>query len=239
MRFAGVVVIYNPDKSVLKNIDSYIDGIEKLYVVDNSEDIDNSKMFKNKKIEYIRNGSNLGIAEALNIGSNKAIKDGFDWILTMDQDSRFYKDHIFKMINYINNNDTNDVGIVSPFHSILQTRGINYIGISEPLLVMTSGNLVNLKAYEKHLLGKTMYVSHHSPLRRYYMVRNRHYLYDLYHEDFPEYCVLELGRTKRELLKVWLYEKNKLKKSLYMYRGYRDYKKGIVGKYGENEYTKK
>ena len=285
MRYAGVIVVYNPNESTIKNIDSYICGIEKLYVVDNSEGVDNFKKFKDKKIEYINNGANLGIAEALNIGAQKAIKDGFDWLLTMDQDSRFYKDHIYKLIKYIENNDVNKVGIVSPFHSILQTRGMNYTGTSEPLLVMTSGNMVNLKAYsevsgykswffidcvdfdfclnlrkhnyeiiqlntarlkhnlgstiEKHLLGKTMYVSNHSPVRRYYMVRNRHYIYDLFADTFPEYCRLELSRTKRELLKIWLFEKNKIKKSIYMYRGYKDYKKGVVGKYGENKTSKK
>ncbi len=35
---AGVVVLYNPDESVVNNIQSYIQDIEILFVVDNSEE---------------------------------------------------------------------------------------------------------------------------------------------------------------------------------------------------------
>ena len=54
MKFAGVVVAFNPSDIVVDNIKTYINNIDKLYVVDNSENTDNSKMFSfNKKIEYI------------------------------------------------------------------------------------------------------------------------------------------------------------------------------------------
>ena len=60
MKFAGVVVAFNPSDIVVDNIKTYINNIDKLYVVDNSENTDNSKMFSfNKKIEYIYNKKNL------------------------------------------------------------------------------------------------------------------------------------------------------------------------------------
>ena len=82
---------------------------------------------------------------------------------------------------------------------------------------------------KKKVLNKTVYADNHSAFRRYFITRNRHYLYDLYHNDFPLYCDLEIARTKKELLKIWLLEKNKIKKTKAIYRGYRDYKKGIKG----------
>lgn len=82
---------------------------------------------------------------------------------------------------------------------------------------------------EKKFLNKYVYVDNHSAFRRYYITRNRHYIYDLYHNDFPIYTKLELKRTRKELLKIWLFEKSKIKKTKAIIRGYKDYKKGVKG----------
>ena len=54
-------------------------------------------------------------------------------------------------------------------------------------------------------------------------------LYDLYKKDFPDYCKLELSRTKREAIKIILCEEDKVKKLKAMFQGYLDYKKGVKG----------
>ena len=78
MKLAGVVVWYNPSKKDIKNIDSYIKAIDKLYIVDNSENGSNeSKIPNSKKVEYIYQNENLGIAKALNIACYKAIKEKY------------------------------------------------------------------------------------------------------------------------------------------------------------------
>ena len=66
MKLAGVVVVYNPGDGVLNSINSYIDDLDILYVVDNSS-FDNTKLFNNDKIKYIPNMDNMGIAKALNV----------------------------------------------------------------------------------------------------------------------------------------------------------------------------
>ncbi len=35
MKICGVVVFYNPNNDMLKNIKTYLDNIEKIYVIDN------------------------------------------------------------------------------------------------------------------------------------------------------------------------------------------------------------
>ena len=288
MKIAGVVVLYNPDKNVRKNIDSYLDDLDILYVVDNSpEPNKNAKDYKDKKIKYISNHGNKGIAYALNVGAKEAVKDKAEWLLTMDQDSSFKKDSLNKMIKFLKEIKSNKfisetlsvsyekLGILSTLQRTELNKDNEEKGISYPLVVMTSGNLINLKAYkkvggfkdwlfidavdldyclnirkhryeivqmstaelihhlgkvEKHeLLGKTMFATNHSANRRYYITRNRHYLYDLYYDTFPEYCSLEIGRTKKELIKILLFENNKIAKIKAIYKGYRDYKKGIKG----------
>ena len=277
--YVGVVVAYNPQREeICKNIDTYINELDVLYVVDNSSK-NNGDIFNGyNKVKYIPNYDNLGISAALNIGAKEAINNKYKWILTMEQDSHFEKDAISKMKEYINNSDkTNEkLGIVSPFHLTKRTEGIKLEGVDYPILVMTSGNLLNLEAYLdvggfpewyfidcvdfdfclalrkkgyeiaqindavlQHELGDTVrrqigkkvfYLDNHNYIRRYYVVRNRHYFYDRYKNDFPEYCELEKKCTRKEALKVLLFEKDKYRKLTYMYKGYRDYKAGLVGR---------
>ena len=290
MKFAGVVVLFNPGENINENIKTYINGIDKLYVVDNSL-VDNSNILdNNKKIFYIPNYKNLGIATALNIGANKAIKDGYDYLLTMDQDSKFRDNDIIKMTNMIRKypedneikkmfgNNLSKIALFSPLHVINNDpsiMGMPSTKYDSPLNVMTSGNIINLKIYKKiggfrddffidcvdfeycmhfkkegfslvrnnsiklnhelgnyickRIFGKQYQTFEHNYIRRYYIIRNRHYLCDMYWNDFPEYCDLEKKCSFKELKLVWICEKNKLKKTFYMLKGYIDYKKGKRG----------
>lgn len=294
MKYAGVVVLYNPGDDLFDNINSYINFLDNLYIVDNTPGVDRTQDFSDyDKVKYIPLNDNKGIAYALNVGAKQAIKDKCDWLLTMDQDSCFEGNSLGEMIIFIEECKKSDVicdivgskyeqiGIVSPFHVTERTNDINPKGIDWPLVVMTSGNLVNLNAYKKvdgfkdwmfidcvdfdfclnlrrnhyeivqlnysrlnhklgdtikkKIFGKTIYVDNHSSFRRYFICRNRHYLYDMFANDFPLYCKLELKRTKREMLKIWLFEKNKIKKTFQIYRGYKDYKNGIKGGYNDRK----
>lgn len=146
-KFAGVVVLYNPSKEDLKNIDTYIDYLDKLYVIDNS-DKPLEKIMDNK-IEYIFNNENIGVAKALNIGVDKAIKENYKWLLTLDQDTTL-NENIFKEVSKaINQNDTSNIAVITPWHNtkldvIKPKEKIDY-----PLDVMTSGNFVNLSIIKK------------------------------------------------------------------------------------------
>lgn len=152
---AGVVVLYNPADRVIDNIDSYIDKIDILYIVDNSDCRNNSvasKLQLYPKIVYIDNGENKGIAHALNIGAVKAIEANYSWLLTMDQDSAFpqasftsYLDCCFSYPAFL------EVALFSPMHhpAQIKTTGCH---ASYPFIVMTSGNLLNLALYN-HMKG--------------------------------------------------------------------------------------
>ena len=281
MKLAAVVVLYNPDSKVRENIKSYIDSVQVVYAVDNSN-IDHSEEFSGEKIKYIANGSNMGIAYALNVGAKKAIEDGYEWLLTMDQDSCFnvfgveqMKEFLLDSKNGKNQYDFEKIGLITPYHRTLFNENEKIPDIDSPAVVMTSGNIISLKAYNeiggfkdwmfidavdfdyclnlrdhgydiwrlpqvelKHNLGnvvfKTLgkrefYSLNHSATRRYYIVRNRHYFYDMYHERWPGFCNAEIGQTKFEAKRILLCEKQKIKKLMAMLKGYLDYKKGITG----------
>jgi rhamnosyltransferase len=148
LKIAGVVVLYNPNDRISKNILSYIDFIDKLYVIDNTPKKNNRRLLpKNKKIFYKPNNKNLGIAASLNIGVKEALEDNYEWLLTMDQDSNFQGDNLPKMIKWLEKNHKKNIGLISPWHELniglKKPKNIDY-----PLTVMTSGNIINLDAYK-------------------------------------------------------------------------------------------
>lgn len=279
MKLAGVVVLYNPDQKVINNINSYIDELDALYLVDNSS-ADNSTLFMNEKVEYIPLQKNTGIAHALNVGAKKAIDHNFHYLLTMDQDSMFEKDALKNMKSIIDADDEKDqVGIYSPFHKTAISEPVPEELFTSPLVVMTSGNIINLDIYKcvegfkewmfidcvdfeyglnvrkhgytikqintvfldhelgdyeiKHVFNKKIFCDNHSALRRYYIVRNSFYLYDMYHNDYPDYCQAVVKQAKQSFFYATVFEKHGFKKLIYMIRGYIDYRKGKKGAYGK------
>jgi rhamnosyltransferase len=150
MKISGIVVWYNPDKECIANIETYIDSVEKLYIVDNSKN--NNKYLLNekiaKKVVYIPNYNNFGIAKSLNIGCELSIKENFDWVLTMDQDSSFITDSLKKMVVYLKKNKNKKLAILGPSHKISYNSREKIIYYKKNRL-MTSGNLINLEIYSE------------------------------------------------------------------------------------------
>ena len=149
MKLAAVVVFYKPSDDNIKNIDAYKDVVDKVYVVDNTDD-DIVRIKDDKKIEYINLKENKGIAYALNTGAKKAIKEGYKWLLTMDQDSKITKKNVTDMISFLEKQkSTKDIGLVSPYQDIGMEDIIPDNETDDMIEMMTSGNIVNLDAYQK------------------------------------------------------------------------------------------
>lgn len=279
-RIAGVVILYNPDEVVLDNITSYIDLVDVLLVIDNSEsttlDMD-SLIQKYPKVIYLPNRCNLGVAPALNLAANKALEAGYDFLLTMDQDSRVTPGMIDIMFDSVKGLNFLEVGIIAPTH--LNYSGMNP-NISEPysevLTTMTSGNLLNLKIYKLvgpfmdelfidyvdneyclrlikhgykiiqsnvavlvHNLGSIKRINvgyryigttNHSSMRRYYITRNRFYVWSKYKHVARDFVSKDKLRFIAEMRNILLFEDDKISKFIMIYKGYRDYKKKRFGK---------
>lgn len=149
-KISGVVVLYKPEDDIKDNIKSYLDQLDRLYVIDNTPNETNEiKLPKSKKIEYIPLKENKGVSYALNVAAKESIKKGYNWMLTMDQDSIFKKGELDKLIDYIDTNKDSKVGLVCPWHSIATNPDKPKEEIDYPVEVMTSGNIINLKAYTK------------------------------------------------------------------------------------------
>lgn len=91
MKLAGVVTLYHPSENIISNIESFLDELDVLYVLDNTENPDESvkELFSyTEKVRYKAFGDNMGIAFAMNYALKEA--SDFDFLLTMDQDSHFF-----------------------------------------------------------------------------------------------------------------------------------------------------
>ncbi len=151
-KVAAVVVLYNPDASVIENINTYADQVEKLYVVDNSETADKefweNEILRNKNTEYYCNNSNIGIAGALNIGARKAISDGYEYLLTMDQDGKAAAGMVVKLAELMD--ASSKTGIAVPEHVDADLHEIPAEEINKEILyTMTNGNMLRLSAFQK------------------------------------------------------------------------------------------
>ena len=277
LKIAGVVTLYNPTDEDLSNIVTYLNDIDRLYIVDNTEGYDNKDRIPNsKKIKYMFKNENVGVATALNIGAKLALEEGFNWLLTMDQDTTFKPGVIEKIKKVIINTDTKKIGIVTPWHNTKLLDKKPKEEYDYPNDVMTSGNFLNLEIWKKiggfkewmfidgidieyclnlnshgykimrvnsvsidHNLGDLFYkkifgrlylCTNHNYIRRYYIMRNYHYIFDMYKDYNPAYCYALISQ-RHNMIGVLLFEKDKYRKIRNYIRGLKDYKKGIKGKY--------
>lgn len=285
-KVAAIIVSYNPDSNLFDSINLLLNQVEKVIIVDNGSKEKYVKYIKSineDKIEIILNKENLGIATALNIGVRKALENGYEWILTMDQDSKSSPDMVKKMFNVynsINREERKDILSIFPnfvderIQSIEENSNMNsyeYVDAD-----ITSGNLLRKEVFEKvgffddslfidlvdtdfcmrlnekgikmikirdavlyHSLGESKTIkgilgsfntSNHSALRRYYMTRNRFYIWEKYKGLNSFTLNRDKKLFKKEFVKIILGEKDKVNKIKMVLRGYKDYKKGIKGK---------
>lgn len=147
---AALVILYNPEKKFLENIQSFVHQVDKLYVVDNSNKFD--ILFHDslqKKVEYdlLHKGTNIGVAAALNLGINKALIEGFEYLLTMDQDSFVPKKVISQIRNSIKHISNQSWILVAPNlrmgDKLFHPRSNEMV--EDVLFVPTSGSIINLK----------------------------------------------------------------------------------------------
>ena len=280
MKIAGVVILYNPDEDLQARIESYLQILEALYVFDNTELLNDD--IKNKlsgipKVKYSHDEENKGISFRLNQAAELALKEGFDLLLTMDQDSYFDKGVAEKYKTcFINYNEFSKTAMF----------GLEFIKDSPSAIcspekvseLITSGSIVNLNLYNKigdfdenlfidyvdheycyraqtkgyelikfsniflqHAIGSTQQKrsiasfkntqrSFHSSTRIYYMVRNYLYVNAKYKNSFPQELKNQRNSILTRIKNKLLYNTNRIKLLKLIFRAYKDYKSGRMGK---------
>jgi len=149
---AGCIVLYNPCLTVITNIGSYINYVDVLYVIDNSENSDdkliNAICLISKKIAYLPQYENTGIASALNLAASLAVENNYHWMLTMDQDSCFSGSSFFDLFD--KNIQGGNVGLLAAAYTTHKGRWKKEYSqhFDQIHFVVTSGNIINLSAWK-------------------------------------------------------------------------------------------
>lgn len=170
MKIVGVLIAYNPKiNALIKNIDSYINDLESLIIVNNSDYSLEEKINKdyNGKIKIINFYENLGIAKAQNVGMEKAFLNGADFVIQMDQDSIFNENGILELLKSYHNLKKNgfNIGILGPSvenynnynkeksninvkksKKIIEVENKMYKRVKE---IISSGTIISKEVYEK------------------------------------------------------------------------------------------
>jgi rhamnosyltransferase len=166
----AVVVTYFPESAALfKNVTSTLKQVVKIIIVDNTpadsfpEHL--AELDRVDAIKVIANGKNLGIAEALNIGFREAGALGFEWVITLDQDSQLTQGLVGALY------DTADtlagelkIGVICPYYRDEKTGALSVfeeyavavpiakkLGSNRAAIVhtITSGSLVSVSVVQK------------------------------------------------------------------------------------------
>ncbi|HEY2583197.1 MAG TPA: glycosyltransferase, partial [Mucilaginibacter sp.] len=149
---SGCVIVYNPKPFIIENIKSYLNYLDVLYIVDNSEIADlqliNSLMSISSKIIYVPQNKNIGVASAFNAAAEMAVKAKYVWLLTMDQDSYFPGGEFFDIWSSAADYD-DKVGLLAASYTNTYDRWQKEYSkhFNEIHFAISSGNIINLKAW--------------------------------------------------------------------------------------------
>lgn len=165
MKLATVVVWYNPTENCVDNILTYNLLMGRVYIIDNSSYSNSELAKKIQNCVYIENCKNLGIAKSLNIVCQKAYEDGFDWCMTMDQDSSWESMYLSKYIEEIERDIINSQCVSYAPMIVIPDETKSYLGdfvrrfkknnkqemdsIIDVERVICSGNVINLEVWNK------------------------------------------------------------------------------------------
>lgn len=273
------IILYNPEIDRLKqNVEAILPQVKKLLLVDNgSRNIDNVRSLYEQidRIVIVELGENMGIATAQNKICQYAKDNGYEWAITLDQDSVSPPNLVSEYQKLTNREN---VGMICPkvidrnFGEI--TYGIDHKGIEEVPQCIASASAIRISAWEKvggfyeplfidgvdfdmcwslieqgykilrtndvellhevghscvrHFAGKDRMILNHSPLRYYYIIRNR-FITGRRHNRL----LRNLRECVRILYQVNRYETNRWEKNKMIYIGFLHGFIGKTGKYGK------
>lgn len=147
---AAVVVLFNPDDSLLDNIRSYREQAECVIAIDNSPSprAEIVSALAELGVKHVLLGDNLGIAKALNVGCARALESGSTFAVTFDQDSAATESMVERMSACLADDSTSDVAIVAPMLQHVGGRPVKLgPGCVELDYAITSGSLLRLSAF--------------------------------------------------------------------------------------------
>lgn len=172
-KVAAVVVTYFPDSGFRQRLESLLDQIDRVVIIDNGSDAAtlgwSLEMQVRPDVSVERNLSNIGIAAALNRGMSRLADEGYAWVLTLDQDSTvrpgciaallatLARDGSPSEIAMVGSNRRETAADAPPHRWLKPKRGFPFFeratadrtGADGVTLVITSGTLTSTAAFRR------------------------------------------------------------------------------------------
>lgn len=151
IKVAALTILYHFDVNTVDYISKYAQQVDKMYCFDNSEisDLDLVQRLQQiKNLEYTTEHQNKGLPYAINQTARKAIAEGYQWLITFDQDSEPMPEMIPNMVQFaMTYPKIDEVGIIAP---LIQDGKLEFGIPASPYSfcdkVYQSGAMHNLKA---------------------------------------------------------------------------------------------
>ena len=150
MKILAGIVLYNPDpQRLVENISAIKEQVDCVAVFDNGGG-EAAIACKNEVVVLSEGGKNIGIASALNKLCEYALDNGYDWVLTLDQDSVCPDNIISEYRKHIGDDEklallcprVNDRNIgMEQEENLLDTQYVEFC--------ITSASLVNVDVWQK------------------------------------------------------------------------------------------
>lgn len=150
----AVIVTYYPDDGFAGRLEQARAQFHSVIVVDNGSrpSLATASRTDSPHVHFVMNLSNLGIAAALNQGVNLALQEGFEWIVTLDQDTTPAPDMLATLLDVYRQSGGGNVMIGGNYQD--ERRGRDFIqcadatGFRERRTLITSGTLVSLSQFK-------------------------------------------------------------------------------------------
>ena len=150
-----IIVTYNGEKWIERCLRSLNDSLSEvsIIVIDNASKDDTCTIVRDgfPDVELITLQSNYGFGQANNIGIERAVKAGADFVFLLNQDTIIYNDTIYNLLSVFNG-APHDIGILSPMHlndsgTALDNKFETYITAKTCPGYISDVTLGNLKPY--------------------------------------------------------------------------------------------
>ncbi len=245
MKICAVMVTHNPDLNLRENIRALLPHVSRLIVVDNCSDPTGRSLVQSiasaSDFHVIWNEKNLGIASALNAGIRACpfrekvaligpyhllfpeipeerklrgrVTPPFEERTVMLQSGSLIRSHVFRVAGMPD--DSFFIDYVDFEYCLrLRKHGFRIIEARNAVLAHEIGKPTSHK-----VIYKSCVVYNHSPIRRYYAVRNRLRLYVRYLFREPGWILHDAWSWLKELIKLMMFESDKAGKLRCMARG--------------------
>lgn len=150
----AVIVTFHPDEGFSNRLERVQNQFPLVIIVDNGSR--HAVMPSNwpglPNVPLVTNRTNLGIAAALNQGVKLAMQEGFEWVVTLDQDSILSEDMLATLLDVYQKSGGGNVMIGSNYWDAHRRRDFIQCadaeaGFLERKTLITSGTLVPLSLF--------------------------------------------------------------------------------------------